>query len=226
MTERFFGLDGEMSGAEIEDGHRLIQIGVAVDTAADGTSLERPELFCSLIGWDDEDLPWSERAAKVHNIPREKILTAPRADVVDAALHDWLVARGASAEARRKQVMVGLNVGVFDGPFVRQALPRTFALFTRRYGDLNPLIFALGSTVRISGGTPSANAWKRGLKDAGRKVVADFGRLEAEHDAGTDALIALGGWRFIEATLAGLDADATRQRKSDRERRKQATRPI
>lgn len=219
--ERFFGLDGEMSGADISKGHKLIQIGVAVDTYLDGTRMERPELFCSLIGWDDADLPWSARAEQVHNIPREVILDAPRAEQVDAELYEWLIERGADPENRRKTVMVGFNVGPFDGPFLNAALPLSASCFTRRYGDLNPVTFLMAGTVPLQGTRlSSSEAVKRFVKNAGRQVVADFGRVEAEHDAGTDALIALGGWRAAEDHLAAMSGDAISWRALQRAKRK------
>ncbi len=76
MTLRYFGLDGEMSGNDVAAGHRLIQIGVAVDTAPDGSRLSKPELFCSLIGWPPPDLPWDPNAEAVH---RHAMAAAPHA---------------------------------------------------------------------------------------------------------------------------------------------------
>lgn len=222
MVERFFGVDGEMSSNTIADGHRLIQIGVAIDTAPDGSRLAEPELFSSLVGWPAPDLPWDERAASIHHIPRADVLAAPRAAIVDDQLYDWLVDRGAREDSRADQIMVGFNVGAFDAPFIAQALPRSFSLFSRRYGDLNPLCFALGHTIPLSGGEPSPTSWRRYLRHVGLKHVERFGRVEAEHDAGTDALLALAAWREVEATFAGLYADATRQRRSDRDARKAA----
>ncbi len=214
MVERFFGVDGEMSSNTIADGHRLIQIGVAVDTAPDGGRLDEPELFCSLVGWPAPDLPWDDRAASIHRIPRADVLSAPRAAAVDDELFDWMVAHGAREERRADQIMVGFNVGAFDAPFIAQALPRSFSLFSRRYADLNPLCFALGHTIPISGGDPSSTSWRRHLHDVGLQHVQRLGRVEAEHDAGTDALLALAAWRDVESTLSGLHADATRQRRS------------
>jgi hypothetical protein len=138
---------------------------------------------------------------------------------VDARLYDWLVDHGAHEECRADQVMVGFNVGAFDAPSIAQALPRSFSLFSRRYGDLNPLCFVLGHSVPISGGDPSPASWRRYLRHIGLKKVEMLGRQEAEHDAGTDALIALEAWREVESVLSGLHTDATRQRRSERERR-------
>lgn len=192
MVLRFHGLDGEMSGSDLAAGHRLIQIGVAVDTAPDGTRLAAPDVFSSLVGWPPPDLPWDDRAAAVHGIPRAAVLAAPRARVVDEQLHDWLVERGARADRRVDQVMVGFNVGAFDAPFLAQALPRSHALFSRRYADLNPLCFALGDY----------DAWRARLERTGLDAAARAGRTEGAHDAGTDAVAALAAWREVEGLLA------------------------
>lgn len=90
-----------MSSNTIADGHRLIQIGVAVDTAPDGARLAEPELFTSLVGWPAPGLPWDDRAASIHRIPRADVLSAPRAAEVDARLYDWLVDHGAHEEGQR-----------------------------------------------------------------------------------------------------------------------------
>lgn len=220
MKERIFGVDGEMSGAEIHEGHKLIQIGVAVDTTPDGELLDKPDLFVSLIGWNEEDLVWSERAEQVHHIDRETVLAAPPAYEVDEALCEWLFEHGADPDSRRHQVMVGFNVGVFDGPFIQQALPHTKSFFARRYGDLNPLCFVLASS-RIDSyrGAMNSASWKRRLKRIGLAYAQDTGRTELEHDAGTDALQALGAWRHVEETLQRVDEDATAYRRRERERR-------
>lgn len=222
---RFFGVDGEMSGADIEEGHKLIQIGVAVDTDANGNPLENMEIFCSLIGWPDADLPWSERAAQVHNIPRDAILAAPPSHVVDAQLAEWLTARGADAQSRQGQAMVGFNVGVFDSPYIKAALPLTYALFTRRYACLNATLFAvssdsLGGGMPFRGGSPAGfNAWKRFVKNAGRAEVQRIGRPEGEHDAGTDAIIALAGFRAFRQELFEMGEAAQERRKAQRAKR-------
>lgn len=219
-TERIFGLDGEMSGTELGEGHKLIQIGVAVDTERDGTPLDQPELFCSLIGWPENKLVWDHRAAEVHCIPRETVLAAPPAEEVDEALYSWLVEVGVELDERRLQIPCGFSVGTFDMPFVGQALPRSWGLFSRRYADLNAIVFALGRTVSAPiGGSPSPKVWKRRLKKAGLELVRDVGRTEGEHDAGTDALIALGAWRETERTLRKLDEDALVRQKNARARR-------
>ena len=185
MVERFFGVDGEMSSNTIADGHGLIQIGIAVDTAPDGARLDEVELFTSLVGWSAPDLPWDDRAASIHRIPRADVLTAPRAAEVDARLYGWLVKHGAHEEWRADQVMVGFNVGAFDAPFIAQALPRSFSLFSRRYGDLNPLCFALGHSVPLSGGEPSTASWRRYLQRVGLKKVEALGRLASAKASGS-----------------------------------------
>lgn len=219
MKERIFGVDGEMSGAEIHEGHKLIQIGVAIDTDVDGDFLPQPELFVSLIGWNEEDLVWSETAEQVHHITRETVLSAPPAYEVDEALCEWLFEHGADQGTRRNQIMVGFNVGVFDGPFIQQALPQTKTFFARRYGDLNPLCFILASSkINSYSGPMNSATWKRRLKKVGLDYAQNTGRKELEHDAGTDALQALGAWRYVEETLGRVDDDATSWQRSQKDR--------
>ena len=221
-TLRIIGLDGEMSGADLERGHRLIQIGVAVDTAPDGSALPEPDLFCSLIGWDEADMVWDERAAQVHNIPKEAVLAAPRAAEVDALLGQWLTGHGLTRESRGGSIMCGFNVGAFDAPFVRDTLPQSCVMFSRRYADLNPVTMLLASAKNVLGGMTNDRGWKRWGKRAGRELVASVGRVEAEHDAGTDALLAIGAWRAYEDLVAGLDRDAATTRARERALRKAA----
>lgn len=232
MSPRIFGLDGEMSGSELHRGHRLIQIGVAVDTNPDGSHRETPDLFCSLIGWQTSDptapdyMVWDDRAATVHNIPLDDVLLAPPAAHVDDALHSWLTNHGVNEKRRRDTIITGYNVGAFDYPFLLDALPRSARLISRRFADLNPLCFALGATIDPPhGGTPSFNTWKRHLTRVGLDYTAATGRTQPQHDAGTDALIALAAWRHAEATLADLNRDASAHRKAERARRKTATQP-
>lgn len=221
---RIFGLDGEMSGANIDDGHQLIQIGVACDTTPDGTRLDTPDLFCSLIGWDEQQLVWSDRAAKVHNIPREAVLAAPRAPEVDAALYNWLTAHGANPDSRMDITLTGYNVGAFDMPFVRAALPRSATMWSRRWADLNgPCLLFASAAPQLLGSQGSFATWKKKFTRAGLDLVASIGREEKEHDAGTDALIALGAWRAMEDTLSQLDRDAANQRRAARAARKAST---
>lgn len=218
--ERIFGVDGEMSGAEISEGHKLIQIGVALDTAPDGSFLPQPELFVSHIGWHEEELAWSEQAEQVHHIPLETVLEAPPAYEVDAALAQWLYEHGATPENRQAQIMCGFNVGVFDGPYIAQALPETKKFFARRYADLNPVCFMLASGgVNPNGGPLASSTWKKRMKRAGLELALSTGRLEGEHDAGTDALQALGAWRYVEDNLHTIDQDARAWRKLERDRR-------
>lgn len=224
MTERIFGLDGEMSGAE-SDTHQLIQIGVAVDTDPDGERLPKPEWFVSTIGWSEQELVWDERAAKVHRFSYEEILAAPPAYEVDAALVEWLLDHGARKESRRNQIICGFNVGAFDAPFMKRALPRSFEYFSRRYADLNPLNFMLAASNFgvVTGGQLDTAAWKRRMRSAGIEYARIAGCTEEEHDAGMDALQALGAWRHIETLLSGCAQRAVRESMRERAERLQAS---
>lgn len=182
----FVGLDGEMSGANIEDGHVLIQIGAAVRVN------NTVDTFSSLLKVDSRGEGWwDERAAKVHNIPIEKVDGAPPAAEVDSQLAGWLLERGAIF-GRRFLVPVGFNVVAFDMPFVRQALPETAELFSRRGVDLNALMYAAeGWDPNPRNATRKWSGWKRSAKKAVAPQVDVLCPGVTDHDAGYDAVQAL-----------------------------------
>jgi hypothetical protein len=180
------GLDGEMSDSELSKGAVLVQIGAAF-------SLE--ERFCSVIGWDEGTYYATDKGMSAHGISPATIASAPRADVVDASLCDWLVAglarRNLGVDAKRL-VPVGFNVGGFDLPFVAAYLPRSYALLSRRVVDLNAFLMAYDAQGRpYEGSTPKWSGWKRlGQADAERRL-REAGVTEQRHDAGYDASEAL-----------------------------------
>ena len=187
------GLDGEMSSAELDQGGRLIQAGLAV--RVDG----RLEVFSELIGWDE--LEWSEEAAAVHGIDRADIAAASRSEEVDQRVYEWLLARGGRAK-RRRLVATGFNVAGFDLPFFRHALPRTMALVSRRSVDLNAVCMTLGGWATPTGPTRTWTGWKDGLKSAADAEIARLGISGHAHDAGYDAAQALLGWEWLRAEIA------------------------
>lgn len=206
----FIGLDGEMSSADLEQGGRLIQVGAAIWSGQPGSDCET---FTSLI-FLDESMPWSERAAQVHGIPRADLAVAPPPAEVDELFYAWLIAHGAQ-EGSRIIVPIGLNVAAFDMPFFRLTLPRSSSLIARRAVDLNAICFSYDGwdpNPRSQGSRDFAG-WKRSMKIAANTWLAEHGIPVREHDAGYDALQALVSWWWLReqiqtpvAHLAELDA--------------------
>ena len=171
------GLDGEMSAAELEDGGRLIQAGFAMRTA------QGVEVFEATIAWGDEML-WDPRAAVVHGIAEDAVRSARTPAEVDDAAYAWLMERG-GIEGRRQMIAVGFNVGAFDLPFFRQAMPRTMSLISRRSLDLNAVCFA------FDGWDPRS--------DVSRSIQSlnEAGVVGSEHSAGYDAALAIGCIEYL-----------------------------
>lgn len=176
----FVGLDGEMSGTELQDGARLIQIGLAVSA---GT-------FASYV--NPGTLSWSEEAEEVHKIPQSSLLDFPDAEVVDLNCYEFLVSQGADTKRRNNTIAVGWNVGSFDMPFVRTSLPKTNSLFSRRTVDLNALCFALDGK-EDNGVEISFETWKKRSKEYAIEAIG----FENAHDAGWDALMSLYCFHYL-----------------------------
>jgi DNA polymerase III epsilon subunit-like protein len=193
MANIFMGLDGEMTSADLDQGGKLIQIGLATGT-------EPEERITELIGWDRDDFFADPVAMAVHGIPEETIVAAPRAPEVDEKLHEWCLAHGGKPE-KRKLVTVGWNVGAFDLPFVRHTLPKTFTLLSRRSADLNAICFALGDTVNMGGSRPAWTGFRRMSKRAAEKQLTKLGIDPAWHDAGYDALAGLLSFRWLREAV-------------------------
>ena len=190
----FCGFDGEMSGADLEGGCALIQIGAAI--RIDG----QVQTFCSDIsptpgppGW------WQPKAAQVHGLTLERLAAAPTASQVDDQLYDWLVAAGADPSRRARLLPVGFNVMAFDMPFVKKFLPRSYSLFSRRGIDLNALCFALAQADQSSSAR-SADGYKRLMKQTVDPVVSQLND-QGPHNAGFDAAQALLGFEWISNGL-------------------------
>lgn len=197
----FFGLDGEMSAADLPEGGRLIQIGIAAHTLTDGTTLTAgSEAFSMMM--NPGEMYWEPVAAGVHGIPREAIEQAAPAAEVDEALYQWLIEHGARANRRENTVAVGFNVGSFDLPHLAAVLPRSHSLFNRRSLDLNAVCFTLDGAT-LAGVSASAETWKTAAKDYAVATLERLGYVENQHDAGYDALLHLHVWRFLKAACAG-----------------------
>lgn len=206
------GLDGEMSGADIEDGCRLIQIGAGAWTDQEGGDLS---VFSSLIGYPKNSWTtqsWQERAEQVHGITRETLADAPTAAQVDDQFAEWLLDNGA-VEGRRVIIPVGFNVVAFDLPFVRATLPRSSRLLSRRGLDLNAVLFTFAGWDPNPAATGTQlrdfHAWKRSMRVAANKQLLssvlyasqDAAAGQLEHDAGFDAAQALRGWWWLREQI-------------------------
>ena len=200
MPNVFLGLDGEMSASDLARGGRLVQIGLAAGTA-------ESDRFVEVIGWAEGEFAADPKAMAVHGIPAERILAAPRAAEVDERAFAFCLAHGGSA-AHRTLIAVGWNVGAFDMPFVKDALPRTCSLFSRRTVDLNAVCFTLGGVLRLGGSSPKWNTLKRLAKDAAQAALLAGGTATTWHDAGYDALASLLAWQWLRDRIRQPAADA------------------
>ena len=182
----YIGIDGEMSGTEIENGHKLIQIGMA--KRVDGEMTSTGYLLNPGI------MEWSEQAESVHQFTREFIeLNGEDPSMIDSTLANW----ANPTDQRRDFVMVGFNVGSFDRPFIKQTLPLLYGKFSRRSVDLNSIIFAMADTnsqvLRI----------KNSAKDyAFEQMEGMFdGFKNRQHDAEFDAVMSLYCFEYLQNVI-------------------------
>lgn len=198
VSLQFFGVDGEMSGADLAAGGRLIQIGLACHTRTDGAVADPPEVFSSLI--NPGDMVWDPRAAVVHGVSRDEVAAAPAAAEVDAACVAWLAGHGILAP--RRAIAVGFNIAAFDLPHLAAVLPRTAALFSRRSVDLNAVCFTLEG-ASYQGTVPTWAGWRRMAMTYAQRTIAAEQTGGSAHDAGYDALLHVHAWRFLRAASHG-----------------------
>lgn len=182
MSVMFVGVDGEMSSSELANGGKLIQIGFTVQK---GDSFET---FCSTIN-PETVMDWQPVAAAVHGISLEEVKSAPAAAQVDDEAYAWLLLQGAKPKRRMDTVPVGFSVGSFDMPFVKDLLPKTFSLFSRRTLDLNALLYLLDG---VQGKT--FDDWKI---EANRYAVEVLNSDDA-HNAGWDSAMHLVVYGFVK----------------------------
>jgi hypothetical protein len=181
----FLGLDGEMSSSELAEGGKLIQIGVSTE---EGHSFS--------YDMNPGECQWSEVAFGVHGITLESLKVCPPASEVDELLYEILLILGADPKRRNKTIPVGLNVGAFDMPFIKDSLPKSFSLLSRRTVDLNALCFALD--MREDNGMPvKAETWKKRAKEyAINKIGA-----ENQHNAGWDSLMHIYCFEYLKGVM-------------------------
>ena len=182
----YIGLDGEMSGTEINDGHKLIQIGMA--------KLEEGEMTSVGALLNPGAMAWSDQAEEVHEFSRDYIeKNGEDPAMIDQALANW----ANPTNFKRDFVMVGFNVGSFDRPFVAQSLPILFSKFSRRSVDLNSLIFMMSDTnsqfERIKGRAKDyAFTMMDGMFD---------GFKNRQHDAEYDAVMSLYCFHYLRSLI-------------------------
>ena len=165
--------------------YQLVQIG-----AAFRDDVGEYSLFSSDIGYDE----WDEEpeAMAVHGMTKERILAAPRAQVVDAKLQQWFEQQGI-----RKAVPVGWGVSGFDMPYARRYLPEASRFLSMRSVDLTGVAFTI---AEIAG--HSFNAVKGASKKyAERELRQRFSKQPSWHDAGYDAIAALMAWEYFKKIL-------------------------
>ena len=182
----YIGLDGEMSGIDINNGHKLIQIGLA--KIVDGEMTSTSALL------NPGKMTWSEEAERVHLFSRDRIKKEgvdPRS--VDHAMADWVSLKA----DRQNNITVGFNVGSFDLPFVSQSLPVLKSRISRRSVDINSILFALSNT------DGQFQKLKSRSKDyAIEKMDGMFeGFKDRQHDAEYDAVMALYCFEYLRGII-------------------------
>jgi DNA polymerase III epsilon subunit-like protein len=182
----YIGIDGEMSGNDIDSGHKLIQIGMA--KYVDGRVFSTGTLL------NPGTMVWSEEAEAVHQFSQEHIeKNGEDPAMVDQMLADW----ANPSRHVRDFVMVGFNVGSFDRPFIKQQLPITFSKFSRRSVDLNSVIFSMSDS------NSDFEQIKQASKDyAFEKMDGMFdGFKNRQHDAEYDAAMSLYCFEYLRNVI-------------------------
>lgn len=182
----YIGLDGEMSGTEIDAGHKLIQIGLAkiVDGQMTSTS--------SLL--NPGEMLWSEEAEAVHQFTQETIANdGVLPELIDPTLADWVSLK----PNKQRTIAVGFNVGSFDLPFVSATLPLLRGRLSRRSVDLNSILFALSDT------DSQFQKIKSKAKDYAIERMAGMfdGFKDRQHDAEYDAVMALYCFEYLRTLI-------------------------
>lgn len=181
MAFTYVGLDGEMSGTELNEGARLIQIGLALENGLSYVSYINPG-----------EMSWSYEAEEVHGISQDRIPSFENAADVDASATAFLIEAGADPKQRIKTIPVGWNVGSFDMPFLKQTLPNTYKMFSRRTVDLNAICFALDG----------ANGYSASYyKDRSKRYAIEKIGYEDAHDAGWDAKMSLYCFEYLRGEI-------------------------
>lgn len=183
----YIGIDGEMSGNDIDAGAKLIQIGMAKYVDGEMKSIGR------LL--NPGAMSWSEEAEAVHQFSRDYI----EKNGEDPALVDEMLASWANpSDGTRDFVMVGFNVGSFDRPFIKDKLPLLYRKFSRRSVDLNSVIFAMSDS----------NSQFEKIKSNAKQYAFEQmegmfdGFANRQHDAEYDAVMSLYCFEYLQQLIA------------------------
>lgn len=185
------GLDIETTGLDMNENHRLIQIGVYIEDTETGrtsryTSDVRP------LG----TIATSEEALLINGFTAKRIMDAPTQATVDAELFTLLKDCGYTYDSL---IPVGWNVVAFDMPFIQKELPLATKYFTypcsthsTRAIDLT----ALGLYYEYKTGTP----YKELKKRIATEIELRLGKA-LWHDAGYDAQAAVEALKYFKELL-------------------------
>lgn len=181
MSFLYVGLDGEMSSSDLDRGGRLLQIGLALTNGASYSAMINPG-----------EMLWDEEAVAVPGISRSDLPSDVNSNEVDMNAYGFMISQGTNPKRRTKTVPVGWNVGAFDMPFVRETLPMTYSLFSRRTVDLNALCFALDGAKNLN-----FESWKKRSKEYAIEKIG----YEDAHDAGWDAKMSLHCFEYLSNAM-------------------------
>ena len=175
----FMGLDGEMTGLDMHQGHKLCQVGLSFGAC---------ETYNSIVGWPHRDLACNPESMAVHGISRQAIAEGPSRGTVEAEMTQFVVTR-----TTQRVHSVGWNVAGFDIPWFRSAFPEfSQRCLHYRTVDLNALCFALSHTD---------NEYKR-VKEASKRWARDIlGGTPRDHEAGYDAAASLLSFYYLRARM-------------------------
>ena len=138
-----------------------------VETSVEGILGIRSEYYPHILKWDEESAnihkltPWQGKGNK--------------ASEVDEEISEWIRERGTQYVVTRKPM--GLNVGTFDLPFLRERLPLVAESLSYQCVDLNALYIAIAYTRNTSLTTVKRGITEMAIKGA-KKLHPD---LELHH---------------------------------------------
>ncbi len=142
---------------------------------------------------------WDDRAFEVHGITKEQ-LTQEGKDIhtVNVEAVEFIKARSQVWKGQRK--LVGWNVGSFDVPFLRKHLLGIASELSYQSADLNAITFAIAEARGINFGALKDQAHIAGANGADN--ILGTGDRHHAHDAGWDAVAALGAWDYLKKRIA------------------------